>query len=48
MGATYKLSYVQQPNSYAQLTDAIRKEISKIQSVNFNLLFDNDEGSTSC
>ncbi len=41
---TRRVLFITQPNSYAELIDAIKKEIPKIRYVNFSLLFENDEG----
>ena len=41
---TRRVLFITQPNSYAELIDAIKKEIPKIRYLNFSLLFENDEG----
>ena len=43
IGDTRKVLFIPQPNSYAELHDAIKKEIHKARSVNFSLPFKNDE-----
>ena len=44
IGDTRRVFFITQSNSHAELVDAIKKQILKIRSVNFNLLFENDEG----
>ena len=46
IGNTGRVFFMPQPNSYAELHDAIKKGIPKARSVNFSLLLKNDEIKT--
>ena len=45
-GNTRNVFFMPQSNSYAELHEAIKKRIPKARSVNFSLLFKNDEIKT--
>ncbi len=44
IGETRRVFFMQQPNMYSELADAIKKEIHKAKFMDFSLLFENDEG----
>ncbi len=44
IGETSRVFFMRQPNTYSELADAIKKEISKAKFMDFSLLFENDEG----